>query len=99
MAPKPHDPTSGVRRPTTTTSSPSAKGDRETQHAKKRVKAMDLSKSAGLEIPVTGSGLDVELETEDGYEDSAMPDKPAAGNVWTKGSHQLFARSDEWYVA
>ncbi|CAN0876114.1 hypothetical protein LINGRAHAP2_LOCUS11117 [Linum grandiflorum] len=47
--PMPPETIGGARRPSQVTSSPKAKGDRESQQAKKQVRSMDLNSSAGLE--------------------------------------------------
>ncbi|CAN0837796.1 hypothetical protein LINGRAHAP2_LOCUS1903 [Linum grandiflorum] len=48
-APKPPYPVSGSRRPTSASSSPTGKGDRESQHDKKRVRAMKLDQAVRIE--------------------------------------------------
>ncbi|CAN0875334.1 hypothetical protein LINGRAHAP2_LOCUS10770 [Linum grandiflorum] len=58
-APKPPDPISGLRRPPLASSSPTGKGDRDTQQAKKKVRAMNLDRLAGFE--------DVEIEDDGWY--------------------------------
>ncbi|CAN0875114.1 hypothetical protein LINGRAHAP2_LOCUS10643 [Linum grandiflorum] len=99
MAPKPPDLKSGARQPMTTTSSPSTKGDKDSQQAKKRVKAMDLSKAVGLENDTSGQVSRVGMETNSATGDATMTDKPATANAWMDGSNHLFDRSNDWYVA
>ncbi|CAN0904019.1 hypothetical protein LINGRAHAP2_LOCUS22843 [Linum grandiflorum] len=92
--PKPPDPKGGTRRPQSASSSPSGKGDRDTQHVKKKVKAINLApKSASEETNME------ELVAETSNEDTYMDDKEEQRNVWSQGTRKLFKRSDVWYVS
>ncbi|CAN1245629.1 hypothetical protein LINGRAPRIM_LOCUS3003 [Linum grandiflorum] len=102
MATKPPDPACGLRRPSPASSSPTAKGDRDTQHAKNKVWAMDLNQEAGLGDVEIEDVTHKEQTKGDNSEtlDSTM--KLVQPNAWTERTNTLFEEfrcQDDWYVA
>ncbi|CAN0838537.1 hypothetical protein LINGRAHAP2_LOCUS2209 [Linum grandiflorum] len=93
--PKEPDQLSGVRRPTSASSSPSAKGDRDAQHARKKVREVFD------EVLVEDVTEDVQQEN-DTCEDDPMVDFGCPNNVWTQTTNHLFGKGpslDDWYIA
>ncbi|CAN0840031.1 hypothetical protein LINGRAHAP2_LOCUS2722 [Linum grandiflorum] len=100
--PKPPEQTSGTRRHQLASSSPSSKGDRDTQHAKKKVRAMDLNQPEGMEGVLIGDTTNMATTEEINMDDSYMKNPPENENVWTQRTNKLFhelSNQDEWYVA
>ncbi|CAN0830922.1 hypothetical protein LINGRAHAP2_LOCUS1567 [Linum grandiflorum] len=101
-AQKPPDLVSGARRPLTASSSPTSKGDRDTQQAKKKVRAMDLNQSAGLGDVEIEDVSHEETTQEESKQDSPMKETYTQPNAWTERVNSLFEEyrgHDEWYVA
>ncbi|CAN0871527.1 hypothetical protein LINGRAHAP2_LOCUS9865 [Linum grandiflorum] len=101
-AQKPPDLVSGARRPLTASSSSTSKGDRDTQQAKKKVRAMDLNQSAGLGDVEIEDVSHEETTQEESKQDSPMKETYTQPNAWTKRVNSLFEEyrgHDEWYVA
>ncbi|CAN0918880.1 hypothetical protein LINGRAHAP2_LOCUS31138 [Linum grandiflorum] len=104
MAPKPPDLLSGVRRSASLSLSPPGKGDKESQHDKKRIKPLNFAKKSGLEdVPIDQNADETTTKEnsspKQAAEDHAMPDPPQLHNAWTEGSQHLFGRPEGWYVA
>ncbi|CAN0838663.1 hypothetical protein LINGRAHAP2_LOCUS2281 [Linum grandiflorum] len=102
LRPKPPEQTSGTRRHQLASSSPSGKGDRDTQHAKKKVRAMDLNQPEGMEGVSIGDTTNMATTEEINMDDSSMKNPPENENVWTQRTNKLFqelSKQDEWYVA
>ncbi|CAN0898841.1 hypothetical protein LINGRAHAP2_LOCUS19938 [Linum grandiflorum] len=111
--PKPPEAITGARRPSQGTSSPKAKGDRESQQAKKKVPSMDLNSSAGLE-EVMMEDVTHEETMEDTASETQNHEPTQAGstgnkeklteqhsipNAWTSVTQCLFGRHEKWYIA
>ncbi|CAN0846263.1 hypothetical protein LINGRAHAP2_LOCUS4370 [Linum grandiflorum] len=75
-------------------SSPSANGDRDAPHVKKKVRAMDLNQDQGMD--------EVILEDITNSEETSKSDPVPPPNAWTQRSNRLFENfryDDEWYIA
>ncbi|CAN0903024.1 hypothetical protein LINGRAHAP2_LOCUS22333 [Linum grandiflorum] len=84
--------------------SPSGKGDKESQHDKKRIKPLNFATKSGLEdVPIDQNADETTAKEnsspKQAAEDHAMPDPPQLHNAWTEGSRHLFGRPEGWYVA
>ncbi|CAN0893417.1 hypothetical protein LINGRAHAP2_LOCUS18140 [Linum grandiflorum] len=64
--PKSPDPVSGARRLTDVSPSPTKKGDRESQQAKKKVRSMNLNDPAGFEDVLVEDAMHEEAMYEEG---------------------------------
>ncbi|CAN0917279.1 hypothetical protein LINGRAHAP2_LOCUS30196 [Linum grandiflorum] len=99
MAPKPPDPLSGLRRPSPASPSSPPLKDKESFQANKKVKSMNPVKSIGVDENTAIQQPKLKVPSEQPLEDQTMPDAPIGRNFWTEGSHHLFGRTDNWYIA
>ncbi|CAN0904378.1 hypothetical protein LINGRAHAP2_LOCUS23066 [Linum grandiflorum] len=96
------DPLTGHRRPTSASSSPSAKSDRDSHHVKKKVRMLELN------LPENMEGVTVEDVTQENSTNQEnrekMPIKVVGEipNAWTQRSNKLFEDrnyTEDWYIA
>ncbi|CAN0905865.1 hypothetical protein LINGRAHAP2_LOCUS23904 [Linum grandiflorum] len=100
--PKEPDSISDIRQPSPASSSPSAKGYREAQHAKKRVQQLDLNPPKHMEGVTVEDVTHEETMEENDNRANPMTDAESRPNVWTQISNKLFENyrfQDDWYIA
>ncbi|CAN0918877.1 hypothetical protein LINGRAHAP2_LOCUS31136 [Linum grandiflorum] len=96
------DPLSGTRRPLPTSNSLSAGDERETQHANKKVRPLDLNPPQHMEEVTVEDVTDEENTQKSPSHEVLMEDAGTIPNAWTQCSNKLFEEfrfNDGWYIA